>query len=88
MATIGFIIDYWGRLQTFIFAMIWPAMFHDHWLTGFAWVGLTAVTWFGSRGSPASAGRRSDRPGDATGVGVVVSGPSVPCSFFAGPRLR
>jgi hypothetical protein len=50
MATIGFVIDYWGRLQTFIFAMISPAMFHDHWLTGFGWVGLTAVTWFGSRG--------------------------------------
>jgi len=49
MARLGFIIDYVGRLQTFIFILMIPAWLAADWRAGLRIVALTAVVWFGSR---------------------------------------
>ncbi len=46
---LGFILDYIGRLITFILVMVTlPFLFAD-WRTGLATVALTAIAWLGSR---------------------------------------
>jgi hypothetical protein len=49
LATVGFIIDYLGRVVTFILFLEAPVQLFADWPTGLATIGVAAAIWVGSR---------------------------------------